>query len=389
MRTGYCMVAIAVGASLLSVTTGAECLSAPGPRLNGGIDHLTLRLSVNELHVERMSPVRLAVDIENRGDAPATVALSGLGIPCQLYVEVRKISNDQWVAHALGRCRGGTLEYSQQVQLGQEVRFDAMLLTAPRESGRIGPGDLLFSDVGEYSIRVAWKTSEADRHVYSNEIRVAVSELDQRERRRLCSLGRIMIDYQGGDQYLLDGLDEETKITTLEVAGLSLVEMCVFDGICELEKGEKEERLIESLGAWCESNRESRFAAYVAKYVGVVYVRWLEEQFGVEAIRRRVESGREGRFAQAEVVASEEYGKARAYLDIAERGSAWPSWVSPFWHGIRCGLAQDATGMAECVRQLRQSSYGPVGIKWAAELERLVGKNERDVARILGIDGSP
>ncbi len=319
---------------------------------------------------EAREPIIAHVRVRNLRDEPLTLLVRPGGAPVRMALET-SCDNGPYSEHSLSLERSGPQRTEKKLGPRKTTTGDVLVLL---DFGN----DYVFPNPGEYHLRWNFYSGLGKALVYSNETRVTVLPMSRVNEECLAQLELIALRYHiGDDADHLDlnapeaekGLDQEGILLLAQITSETKPYLIDPDDKREME-------LVDSLAKTLERYPDSVYSGYIARYLGLVYVKTLEHEASLAGwLERDPERAR----------AHPAYVKALHYLTMAKDANVWPRTAALENLVWLHGLAQEWEKTSEYLGALRQQcpDIGGPGIadKLEGQMQRFREKIEARKAR--------
>ncbi len=315
--------------------------------------------------ISPFEPVRLAVSLKNEDSRPVGCSVQQDGMPARVTVLIAKDN-------------GTFQEYDQRLGRSEPRHRDISLSPGESTNGEIlvlfgGSAGYIFSEPGSYRIQLNCVLDEKIAGVVSNELTFVVTNEVTKNEAIVNELDELAVAYLGLDRDALVRTRREN-----DHAGTMLVKRIIAQVKPHLVTPERnpsdrqEAELVDSLERLLERYPDSSYAGYIARYLGLVYIKRLEHEA----------SHAGGEAWDAETIAKQpDYPKALKYLKQASESELCPSTTALTNLGRLHAMAKEWNKVDECVVALRTKHVESGGPKLADELARDMNKLRAKLAR--------
>lgn len=320
--------------------------------------NVVLTISLNKPQIGRFDPLIVRVTLSNRDAKPLTIETRKDGAPYNLASMVARGDGafercDQWLMRNSPEYRDRDLRAT--LQTGESTEGEFLILFGGPPTG------LPFAEPGRYAVRVACQPDAQFAPIYSNEVLVIVSPNDGGNAAFLRDLDELSYAYHGYDREAMRrnvGAEYHVGIDLLKrIIGENRPHLIAPD---ENPQDRKEAELVDSLAALLERHRNSAYSGYIARFLGLVYVKTFEHEVSLAEGRVWKETGKAPQTTREELVSHPAYEKALRYLTMAEEAELWPPTTATLHVGRLHVMAQEWEKAEAAIGRLRAQ---PVGSK--------------------------
>jgi len=325
---------------------------------------VALEVSLDRSTFEAREPVIAHVTLTNRGRQPFRMSVREDGAPYGIALHV--LDGDGSVSkHSLWIGRHGPQPRDIELAGGESTTGDILVLL---DYGK----EYVFPNPGLYGIVWRWYPGPGFAMMYTEEARVRVVPPSRMNEDFLEQLELIALRRDAGEA--ADTLDLSTPEAEKGLDRLGILRLGRI--INEKQpylidpKDERELQFVASLGELLVRFPDSSYSGYVARFLGLVYFKTLEQDYSALANEQ---------WDSERTRAHPAYGKALRYLTMAKDADVWPRTTALenlFWLQ---GLTQEWDKADQYVVTLREQ-YGDIG--GATIAEKLQSEMERFRARL-------
>ncbi len=321
--------------------------------------------------VEAYAPLIVPVSIANHGQSPLRLKARPDGAPLQVAFEV-SAGIDEFVSYSLWLRRVSPEAKEITLQAGQTTNGDIFVLL-DYDKGYV------FANPGLYNVRWRFYPGKDTSVVYSDTSTVRVIAQSAGNKAALSDLQRLALSHYGGDELPAGGVTTPEMKAALDGWGSKLLGKIVAQDTPHLVAPEenpqdrKEAELVQSLEALLQRHPDSAYSGYVARFLGLVYLKTFEHEVS--------HSGGEG-WDTERLREHPAHAKASAYLADAEKRDLWPRPVALASLTTLHVMAKEWEQADSCLNKLKTDYQAVGGAQVATHLEQEMNKFKAKLERV-------
>jgi len=329
---------------------------------------MELIASLEQHHqINRFDPLIVRLAFTNQDSNPLTVETRRDGAPYILASLVARGDgpferHDQWLMRNSPEYRDKDLRIT--LQKGESTSGEFLILFGGPPTG------LPFADAGRYRVRIA---CQPDRHfapTYSNELIVTVVPGTGANDAFLRDLDALTFEYHGYDrEAMLRNVGRGYHVGVDLLRHIIRQDRPHFVAPDENPQDRKEAELVTSLAELLERHPNSAYSGYIARFLGLVYVKTFEHELSVAEAKAWRETGNHPVRTTESMIVQPAYQNALRYLSMAQQADLWPRTTAALHLG-RLYLMSEQWEKADAIASELRAKY--VRSNGAAAGEELV-----------------
>jgi hypothetical protein len=309
--------------------------------------------------IRAFEPLIVGVTLTNRDSTPLQLHVRDDGLPDRLASVVTHpdgaiFRHHQWVTPQ----ETAPGSHEELLAPGDSTTGEVVILFGGPPTG------VAFPVPGTYTVQCACQPDGRFAPVMSNEVRVTVEKITNEETSFFSELRALSLSYYGlNEDYMVEREGEYVREYEF---GLKLVRRLLRHTkpiLIDPERNSRDKKaaeLVKSLEAMLERHPDSAYSGYIARYVGLVYLKTLEHEGSLEGWGER---------DPQRVRAHPAYAKALRYLTMAKDANVWPRTAALENLVMLHGLAQEWGKAKAYIATLREQCAGIGGGPIADQLE--------------------
>ena len=353
------------GLTFLASYASANYAKADGPESQRPFPHpVGLAISFERMSFETREPIIARITLTNHGGSTFRLKTRRGGAPADIGLDVAPI-DQPYRTYALLLKSSAPETDEIELQPGASTAGDLLVLLD------YGQSSYVFPRMGSYQVRCHWAPGREFAKIFSDEVQVTVESSSAVNTGLLTEIERVAMKYHGLKLSELDQLTPSDARKGLEREGLLVLARIIRQQKPHLVVPEmypsqqRESEMVARLENLLLRYPDSSYSAYIARYLGLVYVKSLEH---------KVSHAGGDHWDTARIQAQPDYPKALRYLKEAAEKDLWPRTTAIVNLGRLHALAKEWDKAEECVNLLRTRCADVNGSRVSDELERGIRK---------------
>ncbi|UCC32139.1 MAG: hypothetical protein JSU86_07620, partial [Phycisphaerales bacterium] len=229
-------------------------------------------VSLDRSTFETREPVIAGVVLTNLGDRALRLLACDGGAPRRMALEVSR-GDGPYTEHSLWLERNGPQAREIELARGGSTSGDILLLL---DYGK----EYVFPEAGRYHLRWNFYPGSGSALIYTDEVQVRVIPSSRVNEECLAQLELVALRYYAGDHADTLDLNAPEAKEGLDHVGIQLLGKIISRTKPHLidPDDDRETKLLDSLAETLERYPDSVYSGYIARYLGLVYLKTLEHE---------------------------------------------------------------------------------------------------------------